>query len=195
MAKRGLASVATSWDRLHRWFDRHLPEVGADLLPGASDADIAAFERTTRRTLPEDVRASLRIHDGQRSPCKTDGCIYGLGLMSLEHILDVWEGHRTSPNDGAAGEKPSYPAGAVQSCDSHPGWIPLTFDWGFSYLGVDLAPGLQGSWGQVIVFGYPEHRRFVTAESWRSFLAEYYSGLRAGNFRIDRQAEGRLTFE
>src|SRR5207249_1783999 len=107
---------------------------------------------------------------------------------------DVWESDRRPPDDGAARARASYPAGAVQSCDSHPGWVPLTFDWGFSYLGVDLAPGLKGTWGQVIVFGRPEHRLLVAAESWRAFLAGYYSELRAGNFRVDRAAGERPNF-
>lgn len=196
MARKRVAPVAASWDRLDRWFDRHLPEVAAELRPGASAAAIEAFERATRRTLPDDVRASFRIHDGQRNPCRTTGCIYGLALMSLDQILEDWELSRRPPDDGAAWEGArSYPAGAVQACRSHPGWIPLTHDWSGNHLGVDLAPGLKGTWGQVIVFGTSEYRLFVAAESWAAFLTDYYSALRTGDFRVERPPGERVRFE
>jgi cell wall assembly regulator SMI1 len=195
LAKKRVASVAASWDRLHRWFDRNLPELRAELRPGAPAVRIERFERATRRTLPDDVRASLRIHDGQRSPCRTTGCVYGLGLMSLRHMLDIWELNRRPPDDGAVREgMSSHPAGAVQPCRSHPGWVPLTHDWGGNYLGVDLAPGLKGTWGQVIVFGHSEHRLFVVADSWAAFLTQYYHELRTGNGLVERPPGERVVF-
>ncbi|SIO66800.1 Cell wall assembly regulator SMI1 [Singulisphaera sp. GP187] len=58
------APVAESWQRIEAWMARHCPEVVARLLPGVSEKHIAAFEQAIGQKLPEDVKASYRIHEG-----------------------------------------------------------------------------------------------------------------------------------
>src|SRR4051812_40780592 len=59
------APVAETWRRIEAWLDEHLPAVKATLRRGISKKDLNKFERAIKRTLPEDVRESWRIHDGQ----------------------------------------------------------------------------------------------------------------------------------
>ena len=58
------APVAESWRRIETWMLRHCPEVVAKLRPGVSEKHITAFEQAIGQKLPEDVRASYRIHEG-----------------------------------------------------------------------------------------------------------------------------------
>ncbi|MEU9338585.1 SMI1/KNR4 family protein [Streptomyces sp. NPDC048290] len=58
------ASVTESWARIDRWLARHAPDTHARLRPPASDADIEELARTMGVTLPDDLVASLRCHDG-----------------------------------------------------------------------------------------------------------------------------------
>lgn len=60
------APVAESWKRIEAWLDEHLPVLKKTLRPGISKKDLAKFERLVGRSLPEDVRESWLIHDGQR---------------------------------------------------------------------------------------------------------------------------------
>jgi cell wall assembly regulator SMI1 len=182
-------SVRITWNRLHRWFSRHIPEVLESLNPGASDQQIAELEAFTRRTLTDDVKQSLMIHNGQQDV--TTGAVFGLLLLPIERICRSWEIVRRNPQDGAESKLvTSDPRGAVQLCDSHPGWIPLTDDWSGNHIGIDLAPGLKGAWGQAIVFGQSEGRHYVAANSWAELLADIADELADGNFRVERSAGG-----
>jgi cell wall assembly regulator SMI1 len=60
--------VAESWRRIEAWLERHLPRTRATLRPGVADKDLRKFERAIGRRLPDDVRASWQIHDGQGWP-------------------------------------------------------------------------------------------------------------------------------
>jgi cell wall assembly regulator SMI1 len=66
------APVTASWRRIEAWLAEHLPQTGATLRPGVSDGDLAAFEQALGRPLPDDVRESWKIHDGQGWPAAPD---------------------------------------------------------------------------------------------------------------------------
>src|SRR5574341_1528042 len=80
---RVIAPVADSWERLERWYKKHLPEVFESLRPPATKAQIEAFEKATGLTIPEDWRQSLLIHDGQNG---SPGAIIGEPFDSLEDV-------------------------------------------------------------------------------------------------------------
>ena len=60
------APVAQSWRRIEAWLGEHLPIFKLSLRPGISGTDLERFEKTVGRSLPDDVRESWMIHDGQR---------------------------------------------------------------------------------------------------------------------------------
>lgn len=71
----------------------------------------------------------------------------------------------------------SQPPGAIQRAYAHPAWIPLARDWGGNCIAVDLAPGPNGRWGQVIIFGRDYDCKYVIARSWAHFLAIFADDL------------------
>ncbi|KAK6362000.1 Cell wall assembly regulator [Orbilia blumenaviensis] len=82
----------------------------------------------------------------------------------------------------------SQPEGAVQKVYCHPGWIPLVRDWGGNNIGIDLAPGPAGKWGQVIMFGRDYDCKYVVAKSWASFLATVADDLEGSNWYVDEDS-------
>jgi len=66
--ERPPAPVARSWRRIEAWLDSHLPALISTLRPGVTKKDLKKFDRAIGRTLPEDVRESWLIHDGQGLP-------------------------------------------------------------------------------------------------------------------------------
>ena len=79
------------------------------------------------------------------------------------------------------GKQDSQPPNAVQKVYAHPSWIPMARDWGGNCLGVDLAPGPTGTWGQVIIFGRDYDCKFVVARSWAAFMATLADDLTSGD--------------
>lgn len=79
----------------------------------------------------------------------------------------------------------SRPEGAIQLAYSHPGWIPLAKDYNGNNIAVDLSPGPRGRWGQVILFGTDCDVKYVVAQSWASFLAQFVSDLESDRVQIE----------
>lgn len=64
----------------------------------------------------------------------------------------------------------STPDGTIKKKYFHLKWIPLISDHGGNYIGIDLDPDVNGTKGQVIIFGRDEEEMMVLANSWEEFL-------------------------
>ncbi|KAH6892324.1 hypothetical protein B0T10DRAFT_528143 [Thelonectria olida] len=86
------------------------------------------------------------------------------------------------------GRQDCVPPNAVQKVYAHPGWIPLVRDWGGNNLAVDLAPGPNGQWGQIILFGRDYDTKYVVARSWSAFIAVVADDLNSGKWFVDEDS-------
>ena len=186
----GAYPIKAAWKRLKRWCRAELPEhAGADS-PPATAKEIADFEAAIGQNLPNDVRESCRVYNGQ---CAGPGIVFGLAVDPLRDCLNNWktwvEGYESvlkdSTADDLAARCSSFPAGFVRQLYFDRGWIPLTYDSGGNHIGVDLNPGPKGTRGQVIKFGRDDEFHTVLALSWGQFLTDIADELEAGNFRLD----------
>ncbi|KAG9095546.1 Cell wall assembly regulator [Ceratobasidium sp. UAMH 11750] len=80
----------------------------------------------------------------------------------------------------------SIPPGWIRKAYSCRGWLPLVTDKAGNYLGVDLAPAEQGSFGQVIVFGRDFDTKVVMfrgegEDGWTNWLASFVEELESGD--------------
>ncbi|TCI93734.1 SMI1/KNR4 family protein [Tenacibaculum sp. M341] len=64
----------------------------------------------------------------------------------------------------------SYPPKSILLKYFHYKWLPVFTDGGGNYLGIDLAPDIQGKKGQIIIFGRDEALMPVLAENLSSFF-------------------------
>lgn len=76
---RRAASVSESWQRLERWFKVYAPEIIGSLRPGSTEQQISTVESDSGVRLPDDVRQSYLIHDGQNDK-PYPGAIIGAAL-------------------------------------------------------------------------------------------------------------------
>ncbi|MCJ1400412.1 Cell wall assembly regulator [Xylographa trunciseda] len=83
----------------------------------------------------------------------------------------------------------SQPPRAIQKAYAHPGWIPLARDWGGNNIAVDLAPGPQGKWGQIIIFGRDYDCKYVIARSWSAFLAMVADDVGSEKVFVDEETQ------
>jgi len=208
------APVAESWRRIEAWMSRNCPEVVVALLPGASEKDIAKFEEAIGQKLPEDVRASYRIHDGRGGipleyekkvrggydaprPSFVRAVFYDYGLDSIrdgrgrQPILHMWKHWAGFADEQGEDPEPDSSYGKFESFPA--GAIKLRYacrgwiplyDCHSNHFGVDLDPGPTGVRSQVINFGRDQEHKFVLATSWAQFLEDYADELEAGNFVI-----------
>src|SRR5262245_46429161 len=82
-------SIEDSWAVIHEWIGRNHPSMLSLLNGPAKAAEFKRLERRLGQTLPDDFKASYRVHDGSE---RTSGVLVGLSLMSLAVVGRTWEG-------------------------------------------------------------------------------------------------------
>ncbi len=153
-----ISTLDTLWRRLEAWV-RQNADAPLRLRPGVAEADLSAAEADLGFALPPELRAFLRVHDGQDV---TDddldifawmpGCA---PLASLEAIVAEWRVERLQNEQSYAGHHPLVVSrGRLHHFLWHPRRIPIAGAplWGSERTFVDLFPGPEGRAGQVVTF-------------------------------------------
>lgn len=99
--------VGHSWKRIDRWLEDNYEELFENLGMGATVNDVNMLEHELDCTLPQEVRESLHIHDGQERGGLPTGVIFGCMLLDIEEIIQEWQQWRTV-NEAYLSEKRSY---------------------------------------------------------------------------------------
>ena len=95
---------------------------------------IAALETAIGQQLPEDVKESLRLHEGQAGgDCLAGSCPsseVGYELLDLDGILADWSSWKGLIDEGEFANDQSNPAKGIRSSWWHSGWIPIASNGG-----------------------------------------------------------------
>lgn len=161
--------------------ERRLTELGCleemALLPGATSDEIAALEQHIGCTLPDALKQSLSVHNGQ----KGFGLYWGQGLLSVAAVRQQWDSWRaideTEMNLDCADFMRSEPVGFIKPMYCNPAWIPLTYDGGGNHIGLDFDPDKLGKSGQIIAFGRDEDTKRLIAGNFEELLTACISWL------------------
>jgi len=79
-----------SWKKIDRWAEKNYEELYDQLGEGCTQNDINELEHELDCSLPQDVRDSLGIHDGQERGGRPTGIIFGCMLLDCEEIVQEW---------------------------------------------------------------------------------------------------------
>lgn len=177
-----MTDISATWQRIETWLSHNAPQVTPGLAPGATDAQIAATERTLGVILPEEVRAFYRIHDGQRTDRSLGGVVGGVfapggDFLSLARIVDEWTVWKDLLDSGAFDGIWSDPQPGIKPDWWNPRWIPITYDGSGNHFCLDLDPAPGGTAGQIITMWHDGGEREVMAASfidWLTQLADEY---------------------
>ena len=99
--------VNHSWRRIDRWMEDNYEELFENLGMGATLNDVNELEHELDCTLPQEVRDSLQIHDGQERGGMPTGVVFGCMLLDCEEIMQEWQQWRTI-NEVYFGENRTY---------------------------------------------------------------------------------------
>ena len=99
--------VSHSWKRIDRWLEDNYEELFENLGMGATVNDVNMLEHELDCTLPQEVRESLQIHDGQERGGLPTGVIFGCMILDIEEIIQEWQQWRTV-NEAYLSEHRSY---------------------------------------------------------------------------------------
>lgn len=105
-----------TWRRIDKWAEEHYPELYDQLCEGCTTNDINELEHYLDCTLPQDVRESLQVHDGQERGGLPTGIIFGAMLLDCEEIVQEWDNWRKVNQEfllETSVQKPSVPSKAL----------------------------------------------------------------------------------
>lgn len=181
----------TLWQRLEQFFTAQQWPVA--LRPGATEAESAAVEAALGLPLPADLRASLRIHDGEDWQ-QWRQCIRWMindsFLLSLDEILRHWNLQQTYYAQwGEEFGDEYHDEDRIRNIIFHPRRIPIANGLAEeSGLWLDFTPGPDGVAGQVIML-ITECEFIVLAPTFRAFLTRYLELLETGVFfcRVEKK--------
>jgi cell wall assembly regulator SMI1 len=180
-------SIPTSWDKIVRWFDTNPPPVPDDALElygGATAKEIKEAEKVMGLSLPEDVKESYRLHNGNR---ECQGLFtWGGGLFSLKGMVKQWQMWAKHLASGIfkGAEDPPQLNGPIKKYWWNLKWVPI-IDRGGSCDFIDMDPAKGGHVGQIVHFFRETGPDRVQAPSWQAYLSDFADGLEEGKLCYD----------
>ena len=169
-----------AWIRIERWLRVNAPPVLENLRSGTTAAELRYAEQRLGVTLPDDVRAFYRLHNGQSNPDL--GFIEGREFLSLARVVKYWCMWKDLLDKQVFAHDRSEPVGPIVADWWHACWIPLTDDCAGNHYCLDLAPARGGDCGQIITMWHDDPLREIVAPSFTAWLTAFADDLEQGAY-------------
>lgn len=169
------------WNRIENWLRDNAPEVLEDLSEGAEDLEIISAEEYLDVKFPEDLKKSLKIHNGQKS---NEGkfLLNGWKLLSVENIMEEWDKLKDFIESGDFDGIVSTNQGNIKKNWWNKKWLPLTHSGDGDYNCLDLDPPSAYGYGQIITFWRDMQERDLVSKSYRNWLETFANDLEDGKY-------------
>jgi cell wall assembly regulator SMI1 len=178
------------WQQIETWLSRYAPHAWKLLRPGASEMEIQQAEATMDLTLPEDFKASCRLHDGGY----VIDLVTEMNILPLKDIVDEWQMFQELEEAGTWSNanvpyyfmekirQSGWQTGPIQPVWWHQCWIPIGRDRAGNDCCLDLVPAPGGSVGQVIDRDHETGPSRVLTSRFLDVLSAFAQDLEAGKY-------------
>src|SRR5579859_413445 len=144
--------VQALWQRIENWLNQYAPQAWHRLRPGCSEREIQQAEAAMDVILPEDFKASCRLHNGGY----VLDLVTKMQMLPLKEIVSLWQVLKDCLDQGSwedltpdhfqyDGSK--WQTSPVQQVWWHPQRIPCGSDRAGNCCCLDMAPAPEGSVG------------------------------------------------
>lgn len=181
------SQIADLWLRIESWLRQHAPSILSSLPDGASTAELRNLEGELGLSLPEDVQAHLRCHNGSGDAWLHDDDVF----LSCDQILESWDQEVDLWDDGN-NDSSAKPSGPIKAKWFTAKWVPVLGDWSGNCVCCDLDPPLEGEYGQLIHWYHDEGPTEVLSSSLGQLLEPFVVELEAGVYKVERNRQGEL---
>jgi len=180
-------TIKQLWQRLETWANNNAPELLDELQGPASDIEIEELEKRLHLILPEDLKESLLIHNGEDDgwPARV---FYEYGAyLPVPKIYNMWKKLSSlSKNSERYVDDDEQPSdNRIKLVTFSERWIPVMEQNGDVFWAVDLDPGETGINGQIIEVDWECDSYRVIAESFNDLFFKYVKSLESGKIDIE----------
>lgn len=174
-------NVIERWETINNWLAAKHPQAIEGFAPPATPEQIAEAEAAMGCALPEDFKAFLAIHNGQKSG---EPMVWTCSLMPVEKLAERKKRLAKLYDD------PDLPPGpnthpAIKQVGFSDGWIPIGVSArGRDFLCLDIDPSPEGMPGQVILIAVDAADHELIAPNFRDFLSLYFQQLQTGEIEM-----------
>jgi cell wall assembly regulator SMI1 len=202
--------VNKTWQRLRKWLSENFPPALENLRDPATEEAIAALESQIQMVLPNTLKESFKIHDGEMHHYPPGVLADGYWLMPLEQAFETWKqlkdlaaelfGTEDNPTQWRSQVEDGIICikGAVKPLIGSPKWFPIANMNGDIIRFLDFAPPDGGTVGQIIEIDAEACQFQVIAPSFLDYLEQYAADLEAGRYVLKDgylQLRDRLSLE
>lgn len=175
------STIPESWSRIEHWLETNAKSLRKRLAKGARPDQIQKLEAAIGTALPQALKESLAIHDGQKQdgdliPDDDAGSFY---FLCCKDIVTAWKDWNFVQQTGDFDDAKPSPAEGIANCWWNRGWIPFASNGGDN-LCIDLTPAAGGRLGQVILVRHDEAERRLMAGSFEEWLAQLANTIESG---------------
>lgn len=167
-------SVESVWHEIDTLLLAKAPAIYGLLGGPATEGALAEAEADLGLRLPDELRRSLAIHDGEAQEC---WMMSTWSLLNLQAIVTTCREERSRRSGQAVVEADRFTQAVVWSDR----WVPFAYDGSGGYLVVDLEPSIDGLVGQVTRTAHDSGNMRI-ASSLEEFLGRYARALESGAF-------------
>jgi cell wall assembly regulator SMI1 len=166
--------MTQAWAQLEAWLKQEEPTLLRSLGKPASPEALAELEAKLKLSLPDDFKAALSVHDGQKGE---EPLFEGEFFLSAKGVLSKWRTWTKLMKSPDMAECSGAPDEGIRPDWFHPAWIPFTHDGMGNHLCLDLAPADGGQAGQIIRVWHDEDERQLIAPSFAVWFSSFVRSL------------------
>lgn len=170
--------------------EKYIPNLNEYLNAGTPDTN--RLEEETGYHLPDSFKNLYSLHNGDRDYF---GLFFGLQWLSIDGILQHWKNNKKYHDELFSSNLISFEKGKIKEEYFHPDWLPIAYDGGGNYIGIDYSPGPNGILGQIINFGRDEEELFVISNSFEELLQLLIQQFEHGNCRVVDEDELHVAWK
>ncbi|WP_374536620.1 SMI1/KNR4 family protein [Chitinimonas taiwanensis] len=166
--------MAQAWAQLEAWLKQEEPALLRSLGKPASPEALAELEAKLKLSLPDDFKAALSVHDGQKGE---EPLFEGEFFLSTKGVLSQWRTWTKLMKSPDMAECSGAPDEGIRPDWFHPAWIPFTHDGMGNHLCLDLDPAEGGQVGQIIRVWHDDDERQLIAPSFAVWFSRFVRSL------------------
>jgi cell wall assembly regulator SMI1 len=180
--------IQSVWRRTELWLEQQAPDILKTLDDGATNEQIRGLETQLGLSLPDDLKQSLAVHNGQRPDFYPKTLIEQWELLSAERMQEEWIVLKGFYDAGEFAENEVTADEPLARTWWHPSWLPITDNHNGDYHCLDLTPG--PTYGNILIFWHDYERRKIEGASFSAWLEKFADDLEDDVYEVS--ARGNL---